>query len=65
MNTFNYLGNVVLCESEKGMDNKISTFSRITGIINNIFKSNTARRNTTFKLYSTLTLHILLYGSEC
>lgn len=65
VNTFNYLGNLVSYKNEKDIDSKISKFLRITGIINNIFKPNRTRRNTRLKLYSTLALPVLLYGSEC
>jgi hypothetical protein len=52
MNTFNYIGT------------SVSTFKKIEGIINNIFKPNEARKNTRIKLYSTVALPVLLYGSE-
>jgi hypothetical protein len=34
VNTFNYLGNLVSYENKKDVDSKISTFLKITGIIN-------------------------------
>jgi hypothetical protein len=46
------------------IDTKISKFLKITGIINNIFKPNKVRKNTKIKLYSTLVLPVLLYGSD-
>jgi hypothetical protein len=49
---------------EKYIYSKISKFLKITGIINNIFKPNKVRKNTRIKLYSTLALPALLYGSE-
>jgi hypothetical protein len=63
-NTFKYLGTSVSYENEKDIDSKISKFLKITGIINNIFKPNKVRKNTIIKLYSTLALPVLLYGSE-
>jgi hypothetical protein len=64
MNTFNYLGTSVSYENKKDIDSKISTFIKITGMINNIFKPSKVRNNTRIKLYSTLALPVLLYGSE-
>jgi hypothetical protein len=64
VNTFNYLGTVVSYENEKDVDSKISKFLKITGIISNIFKPNKVRKNARIKLYSTLALPVLLYGSE-
>jgi hypothetical protein len=64
VNTFTYLGTSVSYENEKDIDIKISTFLKITGIINNIFKPNKARKNTRIKLYSTLALLVLLYSSD-
>jgi hypothetical protein len=46
------------------MDSKMSTFLKVTGIINNIFKPNKVRKNTRIKLYSTLALPVILYGSD-
>jgi hypothetical protein len=39
-------------------------FLKIAGIINNVFKPNKVKKNTRIKLYSTLALPVLLYGSE-
>jgi hypothetical protein len=64
VNTFSYLGTLVLDENEKDADSKISEFLKIIGIINNIFKPNKVRENTRIKLYSTLALPVVLYGSE-
>jgi hypothetical protein len=64
VNTFNYLGNFVSYEKEKGIHNKIAKFLKITGIISNTFKPNKVQKGTRIKLYNTLALPILLYGSE-
>jgi hypothetical protein len=61
---FNYLGNLVSYEKEKDIVNKITTFLKITGLINNKFKPNEVQKGTRMKLYTTLALPILLYGSE-
>jgi hypothetical protein len=50
---------------KKNVDSKISKFLKITEIINNIFTPKEVRKNTRIKLYSTLALPVLLYGSEC
>jgi hypothetical protein len=64
VNTFNYLRTSVQYENKKYIDSKISKFLKITGIINDIFKPNNVRKNTRIKLYSTLALPVLSYGSE-
>jgi hypothetical protein len=64
VNTFNYFGNLVSYEKEKYIDNKITTFLKITGIINNTFKPNIVQKGTRIKLYATLALPVLLQGSE-
>jgi hypothetical protein len=42
------------------IDNKLNNYLRITGIINNMFRP----KKTKIKLYNTLVLPTLLYGSE-
>jgi hypothetical protein len=42
------------------IDNKLNTYLKITGIINNVFRP----KKTRIKLYYTLALPALLYGSE-
>jgi len=37
---------------------------KITGILNNVFKPQKPLKKTRIKLYNTLALPILLYGSE-
>jgi hypothetical protein len=64
VNTFNYLVNLVSYEKEKDIDNKITKFLKITGLINNTFKPNKVQKGTRTELYTTLALPVLLYGSE-
>ena len=35
---FNYSGNMVSYEGELDIDNKLNTFLKITGILNNVFR---------------------------
>ena len=35
---FNYLGNVISYEGELDTDNKVNNFSKIAGILNNVFR---------------------------
>jgi hypothetical protein len=51
-------------KTKKDTDSKISKCLKVTGIINNIVKPNKVRKNTRMKLYFTLALPVLLYGSE-
>jgi hypothetical protein len=64
VNTFNCLGNLVSYEKEKDTDNKMTKFLKITGIINNTFKPNKVQKGTRIKMYTTLALPLLLYGSK-
>ena len=38
VNWFNYLGNMISCEKELDIDNKLHNCFKITGIINNVFR---------------------------
>ena len=38
VNSFNYLGNVISCEKELDIENKLHNYLKITGIINNVFR---------------------------
>ena len=60
---FNYLGNISY-EGELDIDNKWNNFLKITGILNNVFRPQKTLRKTRIKLYNTLVLPVLLYGSE-
>ena len=64
VNLFNYLGNVISYEGEMDIDNKLNNFFKITGILNNVFRSQKTLKKTRIKLYNTLALPVLLYGSE-
>ena len=46
------------------IDNKLHNYFKITGIINNVFRPQKTLKKTRIKQYNTLTLPVLLYGSE-
>ena len=46
------------------IDNKLHNYLKITGILNNVFRSQKTLKKTRIKLYNTLALPVLLYGSE-
>jgi hypothetical protein len=46
------------------IDNKLNNYLRITGILNNVFRPKKPLKKTKIKLYNTLALPTLLYGSE-
>jgi hypothetical protein len=60
INSFNCLGNLMSYENELDIDSKLNNYLKITGIINNVFRP----KKTRIKLYSSLAVPILLYGSE-
>jgi len=64
VNLFNYLGNMISYEGELDIDNKLNNFLKITGILNKVFRPEEALKKTIIKLYNTLALLVLLYGSE-
>ena len=49
---------------ELDIDNKLKNFLKITGILNNVFRPQKILKKTRIKLYNTLALPVLLYGSE-
>jgi hypothetical protein len=51
-------------EKELDIDNKLHNYLKITGIINNVFRPQKTLKKTRIKLYNTLALPVLLYGSE-
>jgi len=51
-------------EKEMDIDNKMNNYLRTTGIINNMFRPQKTLKKTRLKLYSTLSLTGLLYGSQ-
>ena len=64
VNSFNYLGNMISNEKELDSDNKVHNYLKITGILNNVFRPQKSLKKTRIKLYNTLALPVLLYGSE-
>ena len=46
------------------IDNKLHKYLKITGILNNVFRPQKTLKKTRIKLYNTLALPVLLYGSE-
>jgi hypothetical protein len=46
------------------IDNKLHNYLKITGILNNVFRPQNTLKKTRMKLYITLALPLLLYGSE-
>ena len=61
---FNYLGYMISCEGELDIDNKLNNFLKITVIFNNVFRPQKTLKKTRIKLYNTLALPVLLYGSK-
>ena len=51
-------------EKELDIDNKLHNYLKITSVINNVFRPQKALKKTRIKLYDTLALPALLYGSE-
>jgi len=46
------------------IDNKLNNFLKIIRILNNVFIPQKPLKKTKIKLYNTLALPVLLYGSE-
>jgi len=46
------------------IDNKLHKYLKITGILNNVFRPKKTHKKTRIKLYNTVALPFLLYGSE-
>jgi hypothetical protein len=63
VNSFNYLANLISCENEMDID-KLNNYLKITDIINNVFRPKKTLKKTRIKLYNTVALPTLLYGSE-
>ena len=51
-------------EKELDIDNKLHNYLTITGILNNVFRPQNSLKKTRIKLFNTLALPVLLYGSE-
>ena len=47
-----------------GIDTKLNNYLQITGIICNMFKTHKTLKTKRIKLYNTLSLPAVLYGSE-
>jgi hypothetical protein len=63
LNTFNYLGCHVSYEGENDMQDKITKFLKILGLLNNVLKPNQIHKTTRLKVYNTLAVPTLIYGS--
>jgi hypothetical protein len=61
---FNYLRNMISYEKELEVDKKLHNYLKFTGILNNVFRPQKNPKSTRIKLYNTLALPVLLYGSE-
>jgi len=46
------------------IDNKLHNYLEIARILNNVFRPQKTLKKTRIKLYNTLDLPVLLYGSE-
>jgi len=55
---------MICYEKELDIDNKLHNYLKITGILNNVFRPQKTLKKTKIKLYNTLFLPVLLYGSE-
>ena len=64
VNLFNYLGNMISYEGELDIDNKLNNFLKITGILIMCLDHKKPLKKTRIKLYNTLDLPVLLYGSK-
>jgi hypothetical protein len=51
-------------KEELDTDNKLSNYLKITGILNDMFRPQKTLKKTRIKLYNTLALPVLLYGSK-
>jgi len=64
LNLLNYVGDTISYEGDLDINNKLNNFLKITGILNNLFRPQEILKKTRIKLYNTLALPVLLYGSE-
>jgi len=59
---FNYLGNMITYEGELDIDNKLNSFLKIRGILNNVFRpQKKTLRKTRIKLHKTLGLPVFFF----
>jgi len=63
VNLFNCLGNMITYGG-LNIDNKLNNVLKITDILNNVFRPQKTVKQTRIKLYNTVDLPVLLYGSE-
>jgi hypothetical protein len=49
---------------KKDIQDKITKFLKILGLINNVFKPNQVHKTTRLKVYNTLAVPKLIYGNE-
>jgi hypothetical protein len=64
VNEFKYFGCQILYEGERDVKNNISKFLQVTGTINNVLKPNQVQKSSRMKIYNTLAIPTLIYGSE-
>jgi hypothetical protein len=64
VNSFNFLVYLIFYRTEVDIDNKLSIYLKITGIMNNMFRPQKTLKKTRLKLYSTLALTHLLYSCQ-
>ena len=62
--SFNYIQSLISFEKQVDIDNKLSNYLKITGIINEMFRPQKILLKTRIQLYITPALWALLYGSE-
>jgi hypothetical protein len=63
VNEFKYLGYQISYEGGRDVKNKISKFLQVTGTINNVLKPNQVQKSSRMKIYNTLAIPALIYGS--
>src|SRR6266576_4746657 len=64
VNNFRYLGEDMLYDGELDIQNKLNKFLKITGLINRVLNVNKIWREMRMKVYNTLAIPMLTYGSE-
>jgi hypothetical protein len=64
VNEFKYLGCQISYEGERDVKNKISKFLQVTSTINNVLKPNQVQKSSRMKMYNTLAISTLIYGSK-
>ncbi|NSM56166.1 RNA-directed DNA polymerase [Wolbachia endosymbiont of Atemnus politus] len=64
VNKFKYLGCTLSYEDEIDIEIKLMNYTKITGLINKVFKPNQVQKHTRTRIYNTIAKPTLLYGSE-